>query len=104
MVRQAAKWLCTYNIGRSAVDQLHHFSGQEPAFPGLVADGHNGCCHFCQIFNAGRGRKVPAFGKFFVGGASDKLNGFDTQIGGFRGRFLEAEIFCLKVLVVETVA
>ena len=36
VVWQAGKWLDTNDIRHSIVDQLHHFTGEEPAFTGLV--------------------------------------------------------------------
>ena len=39
MIRQAGKRLGADDIFGSAVDQFNHLSGQEPALPGLVADG-----------------------------------------------------------------
>ena len=102
MIGQTAKGLCTHNIRRSAVDQLHHLSGQEPALSGLVADGYNRGGHFSQICDVGRWGKMSALGKLFIGGTSDKLNGFNPQIGCFCRVFLEAQIFCLEVLVIKT--
>ena len=83
MIGQTAKGLCTHNIRRSAVDQLHHLSGQEPALSGLVADGYNRGGHFSQVCDVGRWGKMSALGKLFIGGTSDKLNGFNPQIGCF---------------------
>ena len=38
MIRQAAKWLCTYDVWCIVVNQLQHFTCQEPTLTGLIAD------------------------------------------------------------------
>ena len=39
MVGQAGKRLGTDDVGHAALDQLEHFSGQEPAFAAVIAQG-----------------------------------------------------------------
>lgn len=47
MIRQAAEGLGTHDIIGAGVNQFQHFSGEEPAFSGLVAQGYDGFCVVC---------------------------------------------------------
>ena len=48
MVGQAGKRLGADDVIDTAVDQFNHFTGQEPAFTGLVTDGYDRTGIFCQ--------------------------------------------------------
>lgn len=49
MIGQAAKGLSTDNILHIAVNQLQHFTSQEPSFAGLIAQRHKILSHGGQI-------------------------------------------------------
>ena len=104
MVWQTAERLDTYDIRRSPVDQLHHFSGEEPSFTGLVAQRNDRLRHFRQICDLGGRSEMFTLGKFFVCRASYKFDGGNSQISFFCKSFLKAQIIGLKVQIVEAVA
>ena len=60
VVWQTAKRLCTDDICCTAVDQFHHFTCQEPSFPGLVTDGYDLFCVIYKIIDIGRRTKFTA--------------------------------------------
>ena len=104
MVRQAAKWLDADDVRNTAVDQLHHFSGQEPSFTGLVSGRNDRCGHFCKIMDICGRCEVAALLQGFVGGFSQPVDGFQAKVcNGCLGLF-EAKFLNLEVLVVEAVA
>ena len=80
MIWQAAKWLDTYDIRHTSVDEFHHFTGKEPAFTGLVAWRYDGRCHFCQVSDICGRCEMTAFRKGFIGGFTDPFDSFDSEI------------------------
>ena len=60
VVGEASERLDAHDVLDAAVDQLDHFSGQEPAFAGLVPDAHDGLRVFDQLVDAGGRIKVSA--------------------------------------------
>ena len=60
MVGKAAEGLDADDVLDTAVDQLDHLSGEEPAFAGLIADTHDGFRVFDQLVDAGGRIEVPA--------------------------------------------
>ena len=51
MVRQAAERLNADDVVDTALDELQHLTGQEPALTGLVSKGDKAVCHHCQILD-----------------------------------------------------
>ena len=51
MVRQAAERLNADDVVDTALDELQHLTGQEPALTGLVSEGDKAVCHHCQILD-----------------------------------------------------
>ena len=103
MVRQTAEGLTAYNVGNTAVDQLHHLAGQKPAFTGLISDGYNRLCVFHQIADMGGGSKVLTLCQFLCCGTAQPLDCPDTKRGETGGFFAHAKLFRLVNLVVEAV-
>ena len=81
MVGKAAKGLGTDNIGYVVVDQLHHFTGKEPSFPGLIADGDNGLRKGSDFPDGSGSGKMSALFKLLCRGASEHMfDGPDTKL------------------------
>ena len=104
MVGQAGEGLGADNIGRAAVNQFQHLSGEEPSLPCLVAHRYNGTCHFGQFFNTGRGGKMPALSKRFVCRSADFFNSLNGKIGHVCCGFFCSQVLGLEVLIVKAVA
>ena len=64
VVWKTSKRLCTDNVVDAAVDQFHHFSGQEPAFSGLIADIYDGFRIVHEGVDADRWMEMSALFKF----------------------------------------
>ena len=75
VVWQTAKRLCTDDICCTAVDQFHHFTCQEPSFPGLVTNGYDLFCVIYKIIDIGRRIKVFGLLKCLGSGRADKVYG-----------------------------
>ena len=60
VIRKASEWLDTDDVGHTALDELHHFSGEEPSLTGLIADIDDGLCVFDDLEDAGRSFKMTA--------------------------------------------
>ena len=103
MVRQTAKGLGADDIVYALMDQLHHFAGQKPSFPGLVSDGNDRLRIGNQIVNGSGGRKVPAFLESGSGGAAHPADCPDRQPRRGGGGFFRAQMLRLINLVVEAV-
>ncbi len=104
MVGKTPEGLNADDIRDAAFDQFNHFTGQEPALAGLVADVDNRLCIFHHLIDAGRRFEVPALFIFAVDGAkSHILNGVNGDIHAKSGRFGGSQIFCLVNLIVKTI-
>ena len=64
-----------YDICCTAVDQFHHFTCQEPSFPGLVTNGYDLFCVIYKIIDIGRRIKVFGLLKCLGSGRADKVYG-----------------------------
>ena len=73
MVRQAAKGLSTNDVFVSALHQLDHFGGQQPAFAHLGPQGDNALGFFHQ-FTERAGRIEAAFAHGIVHSAADGIH------------------------------
>ena len=103
VVGQAAEGLRADDVVGSFLDQLQHFPGQEPSFPGLVAQGNDVPGHFAQFPDmVGRGKAFRA-GQGFPAGFADMLQIIDYDIADPRGPFAGIVVFRLEVLIVKTV-
>ena len=67
MVGQTAEGLGTHDVRCAAVDQLQHFSCQEPSLTGLVTQGNDVFCHGSGVLDPCRRREVTALLKLFAG-------------------------------------
>ena len=79
MVWQAAKGLCTYDVIDAAVDQLDHFTGQEPAFTGLIADRNDFLRIFYGLVDPAGRLKVDTLFKGFSGTAAQIFKAINAK-------------------------
>ena len=103
MVWQAGKRLDTNDILGTAVNQLHHLTGQEPSFTSLVTHGNDRFGISGQILNVCRRIKMLTLLKLLDCRTSQPVDQPDTRIGHQRRRFLGAKILCLEVQIIEAV-
>ena len=103
MVRQAGERLGTYDVFRTAVDQLHHFAGQKPSFTGLVSDRYDRLGVFCQLLNVCRRIKMLALFKRGACGGAQPFERLDAEQRIARGLFAHAKLVCLELVVVQAV-
>ena len=103
MVGQTAKGLGADNIFYTRVKQLQHFSGQEPALTGLIAQGYIFLGHVSQFPDAGGGRKVFAGIQLPAGYFPEIFQKSNTQIAQAGSGAFSSQMIGLKVVIVETV-
>ena len=88
MVWKAGKRLCADDIIDSAVNQLKHLSGQEPALAGLIAARIRYRKPFWQVRQYGTAEsKCSAFSKCFGGGAAQPFQKGDAEVCDRSGAF-----------------
>ena len=85
------------------MDQLHHFTGQEPSFASLVTLRNNGTCHFRQIANIGGWMEMTAFRKCLICSLTNPVDCLNTHISKECLGFLKSKIVDLEILIVEAV-
>ena len=85
------------------MDQLHHFTGQEPSFASLVTLRNNGACHFRQIANIGGWMEMTAFRKCLICSLTNPVDCLNTHISKECLGFLKSKIIDLEILIVEAV-
>lgn len=102
VVGQAPKGLQTHDVGRSGVNKLHHFGGQEPPFAGFLTGGHKSV-NALEVFREGRHACHWCSVKCFAHDAAEMLKPADHQPGshGFQAR--SAEDLGLIDVVIEAV-
>ena len=103
VIRQTAEGLCADNVRGTAMYQLQHLSGQEPALTGLIAKRHNILRHIGGILDSRRRNEMTALLKFLPGGKTDLFQEPDTQITQLRSLFAHSKHLCLEIGVVEAV-
>ena len=81
MVGQTRKGLDTDDIGHSGVDQLHHFTCQEPAFSILVAQRQVGPGHVGDAFNGLRRLKALALAQGVNGRSAQSPQNLNSRLG-----------------------
>ena len=85
------------------MDQLHHFTGQEPSLTGLVTLGNNGACHICQVANVCSRMEMTAFRKCLIRSFTNPVDCLNTHISKECLGFLKSKIIDLEILIVEAV-
>ena len=85
------------------MDQLHHLTGQEPSFAGLVTLGNDGACHLRQITDIGSRMEMAALRKCLICSLTNPVDSLDSYISKECLGFLKAKIVDLEILVVEAV-
>ena len=85
------------------MDQLHHFTGQEPSLTSLVTLGNNGACHLRQIANIGGWMEMTAFRKCLICSLTNPVDCLNTHISKECLGFLKSKIIDLEILIVEAV-
>ena len=103
MVRQAAKGLCADDVVDSAVDQFQHFTGEEPAFTGLVSKRNDIFGIVGKVFDVCRRCEMTAGTEFFCSGFAELFHQFDSHVCNGGRRFFHTQFFCLEIAVVEAV-
>ena len=103
MVRQAAERLDTNNIRNIIMDQLHHFTGQEPSLASLVTLRNNGACHLRQITDICSRMEMTAFRKCLICSLTNPVDCLNTYISKECLGFLKSKIVDLEILIVEAV-
>ena len=82
---------------------FEHFSGQKPAFTGLITAGDDVGRHLCQILNVGRRIKVFTFSKCFCRCTAQLFQKCDSEVCDRCGTLFRTEVLGLEVLVVKAV-
>ena len=103
MVRQAAEGLGADDIVDSAMDQFQHFTGQEPAFTGLVSKRNDIFGIVGKVFDVCRRCEMTAGTEFFCSGSAELFHQFDSHVGNGGRRFFHTQFFCFEIAVVEAV-
>ena len=85
------------------MNQLHHFTGQEPALSSLITFGHDRPCHLGQITDVGGRMEMAALSKSFIGSLTNPVNCLDAHISNESLGLLEAQILGFEILVIEAV-
>ena len=101
--RQPKGWVQTM-LCDTAVDQLQHLTGQEPAFTGLVSEGNNILGHTLPDPQCGPADRSDVLFELLLAAAPrSHSRALMPRLPNAGGGFLHAKCFCLEVAVVEAV-
>ena len=103
MVRQTAEGLGADNVVGTALNKLHHFSGEEPAFTCLVSDGNNGFRIGSDGLNLRRRMEMPGFLKGLHSCRTHPFHGTNARLCDEGRLSAGSQMLRLVDLVVEAV-